>query len=266
MRNLTKILVVLLLVLLAVGIQPPQASFPRSMAALGDSITRAHSACCHPGDQPELSWSTGSSAAEGIYSHYRRLLELQPGLSRNNNAVSGSTAADLPAQANAAASQGAEYVTILIGANDLCASSPASMTSVEEFEGHVMSALATLDERLPRSRIFLSSIPDLYQLWAVLHGNPSASGKWAGSNTCQSMLSPSNTEADRQMVVQRQQAFNVVLARSCSRFRNCRWDGGTVYGYRFAAEDVSTLDYFHPGLRGQEALAELTWKASYWGS
>ncbi|MGX9898772.1 SGNH/GDSL hydrolase family protein [Arthrobacter sp. SA17] len=124
MRNLTKILVVLLLVLLAVGIQPPQASFPRSMAALGDSITRAHSVCCHPGDQPELSWSTGSNAAQGIQSHYRRLLEVQPGLSRNNNAVSGSTAADLPAQAAAAASQGADYVTILIGANDLCAASP----------------------------------------------------------------------------------------------------------------------------------------------
>jgi lysophospholipase L1-like esterase len=266
MRNLTKILVVLLLVLLAVGIQPPQPNVPRSMAALGDSITRAHSACCRSGDQPELSWSTGSSAAEGINSHYRRLLKLRPGGSRNNDAVSGATAADLPAQARTAASQRAEYVTILIGANDLCASSPATMTSVEEFEGHVMSALATLDERLPQSRVFLSSIPDLYHLWAVLHGNPSASEKWAGSNICQSMLSRSNTEADRQIVVHRQQVFNSVLARSCSRFRNCRWDGGAVYGYRFSAEDVSTLDYFHPGIRGQEALAELTWKASYWGA
>ncbi|WP_247048386.1 GDSL-type esterase/lipase family protein [Arthrobacter rhizosphaerae] len=265
MRNVTKVLVVLLLVLLAVGIQPPGSSFPRSMAALGDSITRAHSACCHPGDQPELSWSTGSSAPDGIYSHYRRLLKLEPGISRNNSAVSGATAADLPAQAAAAASQRAEYVTILIGANDLCASSPASMTSVEEFEGHVMTALAILDERLPHSRVFISSIPDLYQLWAVLHGNPSASAMWAGSNICQSMLSGSNTEADRQTVVQRQQAFNSVLARSCSRFRNCRWDRGAVYAYRFTQEDVSTLDYFHPGLRGQEALAELTWMASYWG-
>ncbi|MGX9898771.1 hypothetical protein ACW0JT_00810 [Arthrobacter sp. SA17] len=140
------------------------------------------------------------------------------------------------------------------------------MTSVEVFEGHVISALTTLDDRLPRSRIFLSSIPDLYQLWAVLHGSPSASGKWADSDICQSMLSASNTEADRQLVVQRQQAFNSVLERSCSRVQNCRWDGGAVYGYRFAAEDVSTLDYFHPGLRGQEALAELTWKASYWGA
>lgn len=266
MRNLTKILVVLLLMLLAVGIQPRQASFPRSMAALGDSITRAHSACCHSGDQPELSWSTGTGLEGGIHSHYRRLLELQPGVSRNNNAVSGARVADLPAQATVAASQRAEYVTILIGANDLCASSPATMTSVEEFEGHIMSALAILDERLPRSRVFLGSIPDLYQLWAVLHGNPSASRKWAVSNICQSMLSASNTEADRQMVVKRQQAFNSVLARSCSRFRSCRWDGGAVYGYRFSAQDVSTLDYFHPGVRGQEALAELTWKASYWGA
>lgn len=265
MRNPTKILVVLLLVLLAVGLQPARASFPRSMAALGDSITRAHSACCQSGDQPELSWSTGSSTPEGIRSHYRRLLKLEPRISRNNNAVSGATAADLPAQAAAAVSQRAEYVTILIGANDLCASSPASMTSVEEFEGHVMTALATLDERLPRSRVFISSIPDLYQLWAVLHGNSSASGKWAGSNICQSMLGRSNTEADRQLVVQRQQEFHTVLSRACSRFRNCRWDGGAVYGYRFSAEDVSTLDYFHPGIRGQEALAELTWKASYWG-
>lgn len=80
-----------------------------------------------------------------------------------------------------------------------------------------------------------------------------------------SILNESNTEADRQLVVQREVAFNEILARVCSRFSNCRWDGGAAYGYRFSASEVSTLDYFHPSVRGQQALAEVTWSASYWG-
>ena len=41
----------------------------------------------------------------------------------------------MPGQATAAVSRGAQYVTILIGANDACTSSEASMTSVGDVPG-----------------------------------------------------------------------------------------------------------------------------------
>ena len=40
----------------------------------------------------------------------------------NNDSVAGATMADAPAQAASAVSQGAQYVPILMGANDVCTS------------------------------------------------------------------------------------------------------------------------------------------------
>jgi lysophospholipase L1-like esterase len=74
-------------------------------------------------------------------------------------------------QASAAAAQHAAYVTILLGANDLCTSSPSTMTSTDTFKAQFHEAMAVLKQRLPQARIFVSSIPDIYQLWMVLHTN-----------------------------------------------------------------------------------------------
>src|SRR2546430_2161249 len=76
--------------------------------------------------------------------------------------------------------------------------------------------------------LYLSSLPNIYQLWAVLHTNPVAVTTWSTFNICQSMLSTSNTEADRQLVVAQEQADNQVLAAECAKAvsfgRDCRWD------------------------------------------
>src|SRR5207247_7249842 len=64
---------------------------PDSMAALGDSITRAFNADPNHqfGDQPENSWSTGTSNT--IQSHYFRILQGNSNISGKNSnyAVSG---------------------------------------------------------------------------------------------------------------------------------------------------------------------------------
>jgi hypothetical protein len=73
------------------------------------------------------------------------------------------------------------------------------------------------------------------------------------------MLSAANTEVQRQAVVSREAVFNQILAEACTKYRNCHWDGGAVYNYKFSASQISTLDYFHPGPSGQAALAGLTW-------
>jgi lysophospholipase L1-like esterase len=254
----------LALVLVLVSATPtPSGRYPRGMAALGDSITQAFSACCGPGNHPGRSWSSGDAEDE-VNSHYERLLRLQPAIAgRNyNNSQSGARVAQLPAQAAAAASQKAAYVTILVGANDLCTSSARTMTSEADFAAAVDQALAILDRMRPRPKVFVSSIPDLYQLWAVLHTDPAAQAAWSGGSICPSMLSASNSEETRQLVVQRQAAFNAILSSSCAAYSGmCRSDGGAVYGYKFTASDVSVLDYFHPSLEGQNKLAGITWDA-----
>jgi lysophospholipase L1-like esterase len=248
----------------ASGAAPPP--FPDSMAAIGDSITRATDVCCFYGDHPRKSWSTGS-ASDSIVSHYERILANNPGMAGHghNDAKSGAKMADAAGQASAAVGQQAEYVTILLGANDACARSAERMTPVQDFRNQFQAAMDTLQAGLPASaHIFVSSIPNIYRLWQVLHTNPLAQAVWWGAKICQSMLSPFNSREDRLRVLARVQAYNGVLDQVCGLYANCRFDGYAVFNYQFTAGHVSKLDYFHPNVSGQATLASITWATSWW--
>ena len=80
------------------------------------------------------------------------------------------------------------------------------------------------------------------------------------------MLGATRTEAERQLVVSREQAFNQILGDVCAQHSRCRWDNKAVYNYQFTASQVSALDFFHPSLSGQAALARVTWNRSWWPS
>jgi lysophospholipase L1-like esterase len=270
MDRVSRVVVLLLAVMLLSLVVSPVAAatpppLPASMAALGDSITRAYDVCCSYGDHPGQSWSTGYAWYDGIGSHYERIKRAKPSIVGHayNNAVTGAKMAAVPDQAAKAVTQGASYVTILVGANDLCTSSPSTMTSTDSFQTDFRRVMASLAAE-PSRRIFVSSIPNIYQLWQVLRTNALARAVWASAHICQSMLGASRTDADRQQVVDREERFNQILAGTCARYANCRWDGGATYSYRFSASQVSTLDFFHPSLSGQAALARVTWAASWW--
>lgn len=247
----------------AEGGPPP----PSSMAAIGDSITQAYDVCCWYGNHPANSWSTGGASWDGVRSHYERLRSLNPAIAgRNyNNAVSGARMNAGPTQASKAVAQQVRYVTILLGANDVCTSSPGTMTPVDTFRAQFQQTLATLIVGLPgRSRIFVSSIPDVYRLWDLYRTSATATFVWDTANICQSMLASERTEAERQLVRQRNIAFNTVLQQECSKYFRCRFDGNAVFSFPFERADVSKLDYFHPSLSGQADLAQVTWTQSWW--
>jgi lysophospholipase L1-like esterase len=249
---------------------PVRPAPPASMAAIGDSITQAVDDCCSLGSHPQDSWSTGDGyPGNGIQSHYARILAMNPAIAghADNDSVPGAKVADTVAQAQAAVTQRAQYVTILIGANDVCTGTIASMTSTAAFQAAFQTTMSTLASGLPAgSHIFVSSIPDIYELWSVLHGNPVAETVWSAGHICQSMLSTANTEAQRQQVLAQVEADNAVLAQVCGQYANCRWDDGATFDYQFTPSDVSMLDYFHPSQAGQAVLASLTWGKSWWAS
>jgi lysophospholipase L1-like esterase len=249
---------------LASASSPP---LPGSMAAIGDSISQAADACCWYGNHPANSWSTGYASWDPVASHYERILAVKPAIYGHNynDSVAGAKMSDAPAQAAKAVQQQAKYVTILMGANDLCTSSTATMTPVATFASEFRQTLATLETGLPSTaHIFVASIPNLFRLWQIYHNNSLAEFIWSTAHICQSLLSTSDTDADRQAVVNRETAFNQVLAQQCAQFANCRFDGYAVFNYSFGTGDVSKLDYFHPSLSGQAALANVTWGASWW--
>jgi lysophospholipase L1-like esterase len=239
------------------------AAFPNSMAATGDSITRAFNTCSFPfTDCPANSWATGTEPA--VNSFYLRILERNPGIrGRNNNdARSGAKMADLAGQVTNVVSQRVEYVTVEMGANDVCTSEEGTMTSVASFRTSFEGAMRTLTERLPSTRISVGSIPNIYQLWSLLHTNRSAVSTWNSFSICQSMLrNPTSTtreDEERRLRVQaREVEFNGVLRSVCATFANCQYDADTGYNYRFEAGEVNTRDYFHPSVRGQATIARI---------
>ncbi|MEP6598703.1 MAG: SGNH/GDSL hydrolase family protein [Actinomycetota bacterium] len=240
------------------------SSLPHVIASTGDSITRAFDVgwCCILRDAPEYSWSTGTS----VDSHYVRLTRFDPKIVGNayNDARSGAKMSELATQLSQAAGQRADYVTVLMGANDVCTSTVSTMTATATFEAQFRAALSQFTQARPRARIFVSSIPNVYRLWEVLHTNFAATLAWSTFGICQSMLSSSNTDTERAQVLAQEGADNDTLARICAQFTQCRWDGYATYNTTFYASDISPVDYFHPSSQGQNKLASVTWAASYW--
>lgn len=256
-----------------IGLVPTVAAatppLPASIAAVGDSITQAASSGGSLGaDYPQNSWSTGTNSS--VNSHYLRLLALNPAISgRNyNRSVSGAKMINLNAQMQGVATLQPEYLTVLIGGNDLCTNTVGEMTSVSAFRTQFAAAMATLSAGSPNTNVYVSSIPDVYHLWDLFKGNFWARFVWSVGNICQSLLAnpTSTTAADvarRAAVAQRNVDFNTQLAEVCAASAHCRWDGNAAYNTAFTTSDASG-DYFHPSISGQAKLAAVSWAAGYW--
>jgi lysophospholipase L1-like esterase len=246
-------------------------AYPRSMASTGDSITRAYNTGFFPYlDNPSASWSTGTNTT--VNSHYTRLLALQPAIAGHayNDARSGAKMIDLAGQLATAAKQRVDYVTVLMGGNDVCTSSESTMTSVASFTSQFASAMHTVSTASPSTRVYVVSIPNIYNLWAVLKDSFTARTVWSLFGVCQSMLanplSTDQSDIDRRArVLQREIDFNAALQSVCAQYTRCRYDGGAVFGTTFVASDITSRDDFHPSIAGQAKLAAVTWAAGYWG-
>jgi lysophospholipase L1-like esterase len=242
---------------------------PSSMSSLGDSITRGFNACGWYVDCTSHSFSTGDNSS--VNSHYLRIRAGNPAINgRNyNDARTGARSADLAGQATSAVSQGAQYVTVLIGANDACTGSEATMTTVSTYRTNIDAALNRLKSGLPSTKVLLVSVPDIQRLWFVGKDNASARSAWALFGICQSLLAnPTSTaQADvdrRTRVRQRVVDYNSQLAQACAAYgANCTFDNNVVFNYPFAFNQVSGWDYFHPNATGQQVLANVTYAAGF---
>lgn len=248
---------------------PAIVGYPNSMASTGDSITRAFNTGANPfTDAPLNSWSTGTNAL--VNSHYSRILNDNPPINGHsyNDAVTGAVMADLNGQAGSVVSQGVQYVTILLGANDACTSAESQMTPVATYRAQFQAAISTLSSGLPDARIYVLSVPNIYNLWFILKDNSSARSIWSLFNICQSMLANplSKDPADvarRNRVLQRVVDYNTQLAEVCANYIHCRFDNNAVFNAPFVPGDVSTRDYFHPTVAGQAKIADGSYAAGF---
>jgi lysophospholipase L1-like esterase len=263
----------LLLVAVAVGLVAPASpagaapALPASMASVGDSITRGYDAVlwgCFLADCPQYSWASGTSTS--VNSHFRQLrAQGATTLTAANYARTGAKVSELATQMTRAAS--AQYVTVLIGANDLCTSTADTMTSEADFRSRFTAGLAAyFSGKSPaEGRVFVSSIPDLNKLRLLGQTIPGAVNTWTSFRICQSILNPKATTEQITRVQQREAAFNLILQQECAKYAGrCLYDGGATFSTSFVRSDLSTVDYFHPSVAGQNKLGTVTWDAGWW--
>ncbi|MFB8209549.1 SGNH/GDSL hydrolase family protein [Streptomyces sp. NPDC056010] len=236
---------------------------PKSIAAVGDSITRGFDACSVLADCPEVSWSTGTDSS--VRSLAVRLLGASGAVDHSwNHAVTGARMAQLPEQMALAADEDPDLVTVMIGANDACRDSVRSMTPVADFRRSFETSLRELRAGAPKAQVYVSSVPDLKRLWSQGRGNPLGKQIWK-LGICKSMLSDADdmgaaAVARRTAVQERVVAYNEVLREVCAKDRRCRYDGGAVFDYRFTGKQLSQWDWFHPDRNGQARLAEIAYR------
>ncbi|MEU6381281.1 SGNH/GDSL hydrolase family protein [Streptomyces sp. NPDC046909] len=242
---------------------PVWDSSPASLAAVGDSITRAFDACSLLQDCPDASWATGTRAE--VDSLAVRLLGAAKAASNSwNYAVSGARMTDLAGQMAQAAAKRPGLVTVMVGANDACRDTAAAMTSVADFRAQFEEALRTLRDAAPKAQVYVASVPNLKRLWSQGRDNPLGKQVWK-LGICPSMLGDADAvdtaATERRDTVQdRVEAYNEVLEEVCAKDERCRFDGGAVYDFRFGTDQLSHIDWFHPSVNGQARLAEIAYR------
>jgi lysophospholipase L1-like esterase len=238
-----------------------EPGFPTQTAALGDSITQAFQTCGAFANCPKNSWSTGTTkTVDSVLVRIKAHNSLAKG---HNYSVTGAKVAGLHEQATKAvkAKVKAEFVTVLIGANDACASPP---TSTSSFTTSFEAAIDTLKSGLPGARIFVGSIPNLMHLWELLHTNPEAVKKWETFPLCPGIMTHPTSMAPedvarREATLNAEIGYDAAMQSICSADPQCQFDGDAVFHAAFTEAEVSTVDYFHPNVSGQASLAALAW-------
>jgi lysophospholipase L1-like esterase len=287
---------------------------PESMAALGDSISAGALALWNRADAhnpfvtglalgdammfvstnnyreaeyTEYSWAMGY--AKGVDSHYnflnqeRKKQGLKGKVTGYLAALSGDTSGqmvqrqipELTRWSRRVLHQDApDYVTMLIGANNICTKTVEEMGNASDYYQDVAFAVDEILEHSPRSKIMISSLPDIEKLRGVaakakLTGKPglkTCEDLWKTIQLCPTLTLESNPEK-RKIVSHRVHEFNEVL-------RHIQKTRAEQYGDRvrlsenitqlsFTPDDLA-IDCFHPNRMGQGRWARETWRNSWW--
>lgn len=230
---------------------------PLVFGAIGDSITVACNAV-NLGDNPAFSWSTGTDAK--VNSHLKRLGSmLKSDVQGLNFAVSGAKVADLDKQVAALVAHKPDYLTVEIGANDLCSWKDDYAARIWQFGADLRGHVARVVEVNPNVKILLASIPDIYGLWEVGARQSECQFRWDLLGICSPMLSSNVTTQDRALFVERWRAVNASIAAVAQLYpQNAVFNAG-VANARIGREHMSTIDCFHPSVGGQNLLADKAW-------
>lgn len=293
--------------------EPVEIPLPRAMAVLGDSMSEGMLAgyslekrpsisvalnilwMASDSDQnqrmlsyrknlarPDLSWASGNSTRSIVKSHAQRLKEFQPNLVAANFAISGDESYRLNDQIDrlmkAERDQGMnfDYVTLMIGANDLAGESNDDITPPLAYLGNVESALRRLIEEDSHRSFLLVGLPDIHHVFEQSQ-DFSVIEFWGEKVTCKSMRKdiygrktvffPENQEAyqfTKATLQQYRDGLANLVERLKAEFSETNFKYIREYRLPTNIKKAISIDCFHPSEWGQAELAEMTWAEGFW--
>jgi len=253
------------------------------LSGIGDSIMQGMDASGSSfgdvEDQPSNSFAQGTSGSVfSLYSRYRSFGALPHG--KEFESVSGSTMLDdAHDQAVQICNQTTlpNRVVVLLGANDICDSpSAADFPSTSDFGAALANALDDLGTCLQTgSWVHVLSIPRIDLLYAAVTDkqeslfHESCPQFWSDEDICPVAVSEPGLVGDQVVAYDDTIGGEVDAADLAYQASNgvhftTDWTGGmgiSIGTYAFTADDVSSLDCFHPSKKGQALLACGAWES-----
>jgi lysophospholipase L1-like esterase len=238
---------------------------PFTMGVLGDSISRGFDILQLDKEDVPDNWATGSKLSDSHLNKFQNLftqhgwdVQIVPyNLAVVGNTVLGSSST-LAANATQLAGDQPDYVSIEIGANDVCQGLLAPSGAAAAFQSKISSVLSTLlASAHPPKIIAVASIPHIWALTQIpsLASNSGCQAFW--NNVCPN-LSAGQTAFDAQWTAANQALQGAAAAAGGPVI----YDGGVIAGAVFSAGDISNVDCFHPSVQGQSKLSEGIWMAT----
>ncbi len=233
------------------------------IGAIGDSITAGFNAEKFS-DNRGYSWSTGDKDEEKVDSHYFRVKENNQTkkIVTKNMAFVGAEAKDLLLQTRGLKNIHPNYVTVLIGANDVCHWQEDHAQELKGFKSDVGATIREVIKMKPDVKITLLPIPNFKKLYELgkSHG---CQQRWNLISMCSPLLSQSVTEEKREKFYERWEDANDSLREVASEFDQNVLFIEDLKNYAFEWEHISPKDCFHPSVEGQNQIAELAWDATW---
>jgi lysophospholipase L1-like esterase len=230
-----------------------------------------------------MSWATGWRGERPVMSHATRLrylhaLEGTP-FEVYNASLSGAESDDVRLEQmqelnswsrKTIRAEFPDYVTLLVGANDVCADRPEDMRTTNHFYSNLETVVETVLARSPDTKILVSKLPNIENLRTVAKNASTIMGTcdnlWKMIQMCPTLTTLSDPTA-RKQVAERVMEFNKAVEHLAQRASERHGDrvrvAHDIYDIPFTPRDLA-LDCFHPSDVGQNRLAEETWKHTWW--
>jgi len=228
------------------------------------------------------SWATGDDQQGLVYSHFKRLAKYTANVEAYNFAISGSDSGDLNKQVDSLfkyqLDQGIQfdYVTIMIGANDLAFEKLEDVTSPQHYVAHIETAMTRLLEQNPEMEIYVVGVPNIFKIFEDTRDLvvKKILGKTYTCTDLRTMVYGDNIMfrpedinsyvAIKAIYYQYQTGTIEMIKRLQKEFPNAYLKTYQTYGSRLKSKKVISIDCFHPSQWGQAELADLSWKAGFW--